>query len=375
MVNEVQEYTVVRQPIYTRALLVDGYELVFAKKGELVDFPMTLAVSGIEPLAGGHNLYLSVPLDQIKEIANLDYNNRIVYMTDDLSYAAFYNVLETIDKPLRVCMVWPIKSILTHIEKPCFCVKIDAHTQQSLFPMFKQAVGNNVIVYSPNSAEALEVCRTFGFANFSGRFYRTKLKPSVVPSTTVDLLNLVARINKGDITINELEQTISRNVDLSYRLLRFLNTAQINCKVNSVRRALIMLGMPKILEWATMLAFSSLGNGLPDMPQNAVLRGKMCTAIANTKFNSFENESYLVGLFSMLDEITNTPMETLLKRLPLDSIIKDALLTHSGTCGKILETVLAHTHGDFSKVSKLGIVRPEEISSMFIEMLSHTTRN
>ena len=67
----------------------------------------------------------------------------------------------------------------------------------------------------------------------------------------------------------------------------------------------------------------------------------------------------MVGTFSLLDALLNTPIREILLQLPLTDIVRDALAEHSGGLGQLLGAICAAETGDLkraaSKISELGI--------------------
>ena len=69
-----------------------------------------------------------------------------------------------------------------------------------------------------------------------------------------------------------LERTISHDVSLSYKLLRFVNSVGLNCgrELRTVKQALSMLGRNQLYRWLSLILFTSTEDGLNQT--NALLR-------------------------------------------------------------------------------------------------------
>src|SRR5262249_2290204 len=110
-----------------------------------------------------------------------------------------------------------------------------------------------------DSPALLQQCIAAGFDRFQGRFL---CAPDVVAGQpppigrVAELRSLVGLYAQA--TFEELEQTIARDVGLSYRLLCYLNSAYFNLprRVASVREALMLLGMRAVQRWGTLIALS-----------------------------------------------------------------------------------------------------------------------
>ncbi|MFN3919844.1 MAG: hypothetical protein ACK4JF_06090, partial [Methylohalobius sp.] len=77
----------------------------------------------------------------------------------------------------------------------------------------------------------------------------------------------------------------------------------------------------------------------------ALVRAHICEAIAGQLGRSDAEQSYIVGLFSLLDAIMDAPMEEILRHINLVDEINQALLYGSGPLGPVLQTTLCLEYG------------------------------
>jgi c-di-GMP-related signal transduction protein len=59
-----------------------------------------------------------------------------------------------------------------------------------------------------------------------------------------------------------------------------------------------------------------------------------------------------MGLFSVLDALTDTSMYVALQNLPLTLSMRDALIEHTGP-GRLLDCVMAIEEGDFERAEQI----------------------
>lgn len=158
------------------------------------------------------------------------------------------------------------------------------------------------------------------------------------------VLSLIARLQNPDIELREVEQVIAQDVILSFRLLRYINCATFGLRreVDSIRQALMLLGLATVRNWATLL-LSQIDNHKPrELMTIALIRARMCELLANSDPAIDDNQAFTVGLFSLLDAMLDQPMETLLDQIPLSMPIKLALLDRGGNsahCSKRLSAM------------------------------------
>lgn len=203
--------------------------------------------------------------------------------------------------------------------------------------------------------EILERCIDLGFHLFQGYFL---CRPNAVrgrslPTSRLVVLQLLKEVFDPDVTIPELERLIRRDVSLSYRLLRIINSAYYSLprKVHSIRDALVLLGLRFIRQWVTLLALAGLENKPPELFKVAMVRARMAEGLARQAKFRDTDPFFVTGLFSVLDAAMDQPLPTLLRDLPLERPVVEALLHRQGVLGEALDCVIAHEQGAWSGVS------------------------
>ena len=123
-----------------------------------------------------------------------------------------------------------------------------------------------------------------GYSYFQGPFY-CRPHPStaeVSPTKLVYLLVLKA-VTQPHINVQEVADLIKHDLALSYRLLRFLNSARFafRSQIKSIRHALVLLGENEIRQWIGLISVAALGEGSPPILVNAALvRAAFCESLA-----------------------------------------------------------------------------------------------
>jgi EAL and modified HD-GYP domain-containing signal transduction protein len=77
----------------------------------------------------------------------------------------------------------------------------------------------------------------------------------------------------------------------------------------------------------------------------------MCEILTESIGAGNRRTAFIIGLFSTLDAVMDTPMEKLLKTLPPVTDITDALLNHKGPYGGVLKCTLAYERCDWDQVT------------------------
>lgn len=209
--------------------------------------------------------------------------------------------------------------------------------------------------------EELDAAKKMGFELFQGYFF---CKPEIIQgreiqSNQLNLMMIMAQINSDTFSRNELEQLISRDLGLSYKLFKYLNSvffARVS-KVSSVRQALVYLGEKEFRRFVSLIAMSGLAKGKPnELIRAACIRGKFCELLGSEaqEMTSSPSEMFTLGMFSLIDAVIDQPMDKILSELPLASKIKDALIDAKGRLAGYIELSRSYETGKWDRVSHLS---------------------
>lgn len=205
------------------------------------------------------------------------------------------------------------------------------------------------------TAVEVEICRDLGFKYFQGYYFA---KPKVISGKKITgnqlaTVQLISELNRPGVTTEELAKLIQQDIAISYKLLRYVNSAMYSFsrKIESIRDAIVVLGMDALVKLVNMVAIGSIGDIHAESYRTAMFRAKMCEVIAlETGSRSDASTYFLVGLFSNLDALLGVPIDEVLRLLPLADEIKLAITDHSGPYGEILAIVLAYELDDFDNL-------------------------
>jgi len=205
-----------------------------------------------------------------------------------------------------------------------------------------QPFGIKLLAEKVETYEMLEFCKSVGFDLFQGYFLA---RPQIITGRKMadnkqSVLQLMSALQDPDVPVEKIEKMIARDTVLSFKLLRLVNSAAFGLvrKVDSLKQAIMLLGLNKIKNWVNILAMSNLGDKPHELSVSALTRARMCEIIANELDSKSKSDGFFtVGLFSTLDAFMDAPMASLLESISLSTHINDAILKQSGTEGKVLE--------------------------------------
>jgi c-di-GMP-related signal transduction protein len=155
-----------------------------------------------------------------------------------------------------------------------------------------------------------------------------------------------------------LAAIVERDLDMSYKLLRFINSVQYARKqsIGSLKHAMVYMGEAELKKFISLLALANLAEGQSDeLLVMSLIRARFCDRLANIRGDT-ENPpaAFLTGLFSLVDALLEQPLEELLAQLPLLPEIKVALLENKGVLADYLTVERTFEHGLWQKQTELS---------------------
>lgn len=218
--------------------------------------------------------------------------------------------------------------------------------------------------------DEFEQCKALGFDYFQGYFLS---RPNVIqgreiPPNGLATVRLLARLQDPEVGAAELETLIGQDVGLSYKLLRYINSAffALPRTVESIRQAVVYLGNQAIKTWATLLVFCGIEDKPHELMTTAMLRARMCQLLAERTGQRQPETYFTVGLFSALEALLEAPLETVLEALPFSEDVRLALLKREGPYGAALNCVLAYEQADWERV-RCHDLPPAEITETYLD--------
>ncbi|MBN1101889.1 MAG: HDOD domain-containing protein [Deltaproteobacteria bacterium] len=370
---------VARQPIFKKNKKICAYELLF-RDGLSNVFPQidgdlatskVLATSflsiGIEEITAGAPAFVNFPQNLLVKRVPLMFSPKSLVV----------EVLEDV-KPerevLRVCQELSQKGFqialddfayraeLNEILRTAKFIKLDfrATGDEELKETAKKLASYPVSLLAEKveTYEEFEKALRMGFSYFQGYFFSKPevLKAREISSTQMNLLQIMAEANKEDFDFGKLEAIIMRDVAISYKLMKYVNSAyfrRLN-DISSIRQAIVLLGERQIRRFLSLIAMSRLSSDKPDeLIRCSITRAKFCELLGNLVGSEVDSsELFTLGLFSLIDAIMDNSMEQLMGKLPLSASIKDALVSGKGRLSEYLRLVIGYERADWEKVSE-----------------------
>ena len=372
---------VARQPIFTPRLQVHAYELLFRSGPENL-FPDTdcsqasaelivgsLATMGLDQLTGGKPAFINftrellvndyftvLPVERVvvELLENAGTDEAVLSACRRLKSSGRKLALDDVHSLTRIEALIDIADIVK-IDFRRTSPRVRRGLARELTDSHVKLVAEKVETQE-EFLEALEM----GFHYFQGYFLKRPAMVSgrEVPGSKLALIELLRAAYSPDFDFGRLEEVIKRDLSLSYKTLRFANSAAMGRRerIKSIRHALVMLGQEDVVRLISLMALAGLSSDKPEeLAVTSVIRAGFLEALA--PIVNFADESldlFLIGMFSLIDVLMDLPMDEAAARLPASELVIATLTGQPGVPRDLLELAKVYERADWPEVTRLA---------------------
>ncbi|MBI9075981.1 MAG: HDOD domain-containing protein [Desulfatibacillum sp.] len=373
---------VARQPILDRKQRVFGYELLFRTSMEnfFPDMDQETATNrllsdsfltvGLENLAGNSRAFVNFPENMLVQkvplhlphtrlvVEILEHVNPTPELVDACRDMAHKGVRFALDDFVLTPEWYPLLEIANIVK---FDVRAMSGAELERMMAKVSCYPVRLLAEKVETHEEFKKYLEMGFEYFQGYFFS---KPAImqsmgIPPLKINLLAIMAKMSNPNLSLNELELLISRDAGISYKLLRYINSAYFATmqKISSIGHACSLLGLDAIRRFASLLIMNQLGSDKPEeLVRASAIRARFCDLLGqySSGNNKLGADLFTLGLFSYIDALLDDTMENCLQKLPLDTRITDALIKGTGGVAVFLDLVCNYERGQWDMVHKLA---------------------
>ncbi|MEF1256209.1 EAL and HDOD domain-containing protein [Vibrio sp. M260112] len=369
---------VARQPILNAKRQTLGYELLF-RDGESNAYPSHIESNraiyrlivenflsiGTNPCIAASRCFinfpheslvrllpLSLPKEQIVvEILETCIPNDELFLAIKEIHANGYLIAldDFVYKPewerfLPLVHIVKIDIMATGLEESCALIK----------ERLAMGVKRKFLAERVETEEEFLATRSAGFSFFQGYFFS---KPVVIRQRylspeQVIAMDLFRAVCQPQVDFEQIERSVTRDVALSFKLLRFVNTMsnRIEVPISSFRQALVYLGQDKLKIFVSLVVASFVSAYKPKEIYTLCLQRAQFFQLMSddNPFEQLREQAFIIGLFSMLDALLDMPLEELVNQLPLCKAIKVVLLERKGPYGTLLQLEECYESADWT---------------------------
>jgi len=366
---------VARQPIFTRKKTIFGYELLFRDglKNAFPDIDGNTATSKVLS-----NTFFSFDLNEIlgKKPGLINFTKDLLLQKTPLLFPKEHIIIEVLED------IEPDKEVinsLARFKKEGFKVALDDFIYHKKFiPMIelcsiikfdlmetpldtledivKDLQSNYRITLLAEKVETHEECETakeMGFALFQGYFFSKPeiLSKKEISSAQITKLKLINEVKRTDLDLKKIEDLIRTDVSVSFKLLKFINSAYFSrpSNIDTIKDAMTFLGTDELKKFISIVAVSDLNEAKPnELVRSSMIRARMCELLGTELKTHFTtDELFTIGLFSRMDAMLDKHMEDILATVSFSDKIKAALLGKDLQWAKIEKIINCFEKGDW----------------------------
>lgn len=243
--------------------------------------------------------------------------------------------------------------------------------------------GRKFLAEKVETQEEYKQAIDMGYAYFQGYFFSKPVIVSAkeVPGYKLNFLQILREVNRPELDFNKLESIIKRDISISYKLLKFINSAAFGVarRVESLKQAMVLLGSRELRKWVSLIVLSNIGKDKPEeLVVTSLLRARFLELLASTTNLAQKSaDLFLLGLFSQIDAFMDRPKEEILKELPISELIKGVLLGEDNIYKPFYELVISYENADWKPTEKILTqlqLSQEILPALYLESLAWTNQ-
>jgi c-di-GMP-related signal transduction protein len=374
---------VARQAIFDRQRKLYGYELLFRSNA------LTNAFDGTEAAAATmqvlSNTLLSIGAEQLlgNKKAFINFDHRLLQSNMHLTLPPGSLVIEILET------VVPTKDLVAlcrgiqqqgyslalddFANEPDFApladianlIKVDMRLssreqQEHMLRTYKPR-GVMMLAEKVESHEEFEWARNAGYDLFQGYFFArpVMVRSQHIPALKTTCLQLLREVRQPDLDFDRLDRLIREDVSLTYKLMRYANSALFHRsgKIQTITRALLALGEEGIRRWVTLATLPMLATDKPgELVKLSLVRARFCERLTQLA-GVARSDAFLMGMFSLLDALIDQPLDEALRSVAVDQGVTEALLgtaPDEGFLTCLYQLIRCYEVGNWDEVERLS---------------------
>jgi c-di-GMP-related signal transduction protein len=378
------EVFVARQAIFDRKRQLYAYELLYRSDAGRNQFDGTDAALATRQVIS--STMLSIGLENILcgKKAFLNFDHRLLSDGMHLSLprqSIVIEILETVDPTADLIALCQnihdqgyVIALDDFVAQPRFepltqianVIKVDFQStpkveQERLLRTY-QAKGITMLAEKVETDDEFAWARQAGYDLFQGYFFARPVIVSgrQIPAVKTTCLRLLRETQAVDLDFERLEALVGGDVSLTFKLLRYANSALFarREKTRSIARALVVLGEEGIRRWVALATLPMLATAKPsELVTLSIVRARFCERLAQLSGATQPGDAFMMGMFSLLDALVDWPLDEALREVDLGLGVTEALLgtaPEENVLAKLYRLTRRYELGDWSEVEELS---------------------
>lgn len=389
------EYYIARHPVFNRRMEIFGYKLLLCRSLRSFYYDQyrepedaealyrQLCFAGIDESPLQPAAFIEYADEMIESLVPLLPRHYVIVECDNGENSELTNIKNFVkirSQEYRVAFD-ASENISQKLIELSDVVRIDCDVLNSEAQSERIKNGNGkarFLAYNIRTWDDYKKAFTLGFDLFQGSFFLKPFpgKAGDIRSFNANTLRIISEIGRPEPSFKEITNIIEHDLNLSYRLLKLVNSAYFapKFKVKTISQAVTMLGLNELNRFASaMLVKDTQNHGNTELLRRSLIRGKLMELLAGHKnITQKGSEAFFTGIFSLIDVILNRKMSDIMAELPLTDTVKEALAGETNAMKELLDVVTDYEQADWAQFTSRyepDMIEQEELMNAYISSL------
>ena len=254
--------------------------------------------------------------------------------------------------------------------------RISDKAQRERIREFVRGSEAKLIAEKVETEEEFQAAMEEGFDLFQGYFFckPTVFAKKVAQAAGNNYFKLLAALSVRAVNFKEITEIVKSEVTICYQLLRLVNSAAfgLNRQVQSIQNALVMVGEDQFRKLVLNAIAVEGCKAHPDELLIRVLHRSRFLELVSPYTKESAQEQYLFGLLSLMGVMLGTPIQEVLKALPLRMEMKEGLRGKDNSVTLGLRLLHCYEQGNWPSCMELAFgigIHEDELASLYEESL------
>ncbi len=277
--------------------------------------------------------------DEVLEVCKELKNKGYIIALDDVS------VNRNLDRVLPYIDIIKVDYLLMDVQE--MKIMIETYREQITF-----------LAEKIETREQFEQAKELGFEYFQGYFFSRPvvLQGKDIAPIPTNYLLLLEKLNGSEPDIHEISSLIQRDLSLSYKLLKVMNSGTyfFKSKITTIKQAVVLVGLYEIKKLVMILMMSSLNrvDTQLEIVKMSLTRAFFFERIAKSVGVS-KNHLYMFGMFSLIDTLLSKNMRDVIADLPITNELAEALLGNIDSYNLALKIIQGLERGSWLEIQSI----------------------
>ncbi len=362
-------FLIAKQPIFNREGKRVVFEVFLRKRERMYEYPKEVPYSratyiiidiilelGMDKVGEGEKVMINVSLDSIinKAIESLNPKKLIIEIIEPqipVGEVVYNQILNTIDKYLNQGVLFSLDEKHLENEKMSRLVdkvqiiSVDINRFNKKIVDFARSKSKSLLISKIENDKDYNRVVSFGDL-FQGRYLESPIILKEFQSTPYlknTLIRLIALAHSAQ-SPKEIADIIITDVGMTAKILRIVNSAYYSPikEIKSIEQACAIIGLKNLKNLLLALAMNdyvSIEN--PELWKKSLARAIIAQKIAEIISPQNTLKAYILGLFSLIDEILNVDKIAFLKEVRMEQDIIDGYTGKNPHLRSILDYSIA----------------------------------